>query len=132
MPAAGEILCDVGVTNNGKVRLLNVQVVGPENSCNLASPLAPAAQGSCQLKLTVSQPQFDSREANASPATLLTLTVNGTGTSNVTAHPLTLTQPVATKDDLELPITRSLTAQSSLDKLVVNRHGELSAIQAPE
>lgn len=131
MPAAGAILCDVAVANNGKVRLLNVQLIGPENSCNLASPLAPAATGSCQLKLTVNQAHFDSREANESPATLLTLNVTGAGTSNVTANPLNLTQPVATKADLALPITRSLTAHSNLDKFVVSSRGKLSAAHAP-
>jgi hypothetical protein len=123
-PAAGKIYCPVTVTNNGKVRIKDIVITGPENSCTAPTPMWPANSTSCTLELTVNQLQFDAREADSGTTTLLTINANVAGTSNVSSATLSIPTPAAAVTTLALPIIRRLTAVPSMDKSVINAHGK--------
>lgn len=120
--AAGLILCNTTVKNIGTVRLLNIQLDGPENSCSAQTPMWPSDSYNCTLQLTATQANFDAREADETSTTYLTLNVTATGMSNVTV-PLVINSPAVSKADLALPIIRALAATASLDKPTINKDG---------
>jgi hypothetical protein len=122
--AAGKILCPVTVTNSGKVRLRDITISGPENSCAAAATMWPTDSTNCTLEVSVNQTQFDAREADSTAATLLAINADVAGTSNVSALTLTIPTPAASVTTLALPIIWRLTAAGSIDKLTINAHGE--------
>jgi hypothetical protein len=114
----------VTVTNSGKVRIKDITITGPENNCTAPTPMWPTNITNCTLELTVTQAQFDDREADQTSATLLTINADVAGTSNVSAQALTITNPAASVTTLALPIIRRLTAAGSIDQMTINAHGK--------
>lgn len=119
--AAGFIECEVAVANTGSARLKDVQLSGPYGPpCAAIATLPPAANiTTCVVKLSVDQADFDAHELN--PASVLSLSVKATGTSNVSTA-LFIPSPAATFTctGLRLPIDRSMEVTASLSAGVVN------------
>lgn len=111
------------VVNNGTVRLNDIQIQGPDNSCLAPSAIWPGDQFACNITRAVTQTtDFDAREADAN--VVLNIPVTVTGESNVTTA--VLNNVSSTKEGLELPIYRQLEATASLSKTEVNATGKPS------
>ena len=130
-PAAGNIVCTVSVNNTGTVRVKSIVLQGPENNCSTISVLAPGqASTPCIVLKSVSQAEFDAREADGGTTTELSVVVDVTGTANVT-YPTTPAVGKAPADTtvftgLQLVVHRNLTATASLSRLSVNVTGACS------
>jgi hypothetical protein len=113
----------VGVINTGSVRLTDVQLQGPENNCTTIPVLWPGDNiTTCTVHKAVNQAAFDAREANETPATLLSVEVGVVATPNVTTT-LTVNPLTAVFDQLALTISRSLSATSTLNTTTVDTAG---------
>lgn len=127
-PAAGNIVCTVSVNNTGTTRVKSIVLQGPENNCSTISVLAPGqASTPCTVHKSVSQAEFDAREADGGTTTELSVVVDVTGTANVT-HSTTPAVGKAPADTttfsgLQLVVRRNLTATASLSRLSVNVTG---------
>jgi hypothetical protein len=124
--AAGNITCTVAVENTGTVRISNVKLASPANSvqCSMAGVLWPGQNYTCDVTQAVNQLLFDDREADASTATELSVTVTATGTPNVTTPQLAFdnTHPTVFSG-LQLPIHRTMTASDTLSTTSVTSKG---------
>jgi hypothetical protein len=109
--------------NSGTVGLTDVVLTGPGGSCASIAILAPGSDGpECTLSLAVIQADFDTQEGDTSST--LVMDVSATGTSNVAASPLVVTNPAAQFTGLGLQMTRALTATSSVSPTEVDAKGE--------
>jgi hypothetical protein len=125
LSAAGFIYCTVGVKNTGTVRLKQVQLQGPENNCTVIPVLAPGQSAfTCTVRRTVTQTEFDNREADGTSATELSVTVASIATPNVSDP---LVNPTATTvfSGLQLVVRRDLSAKASLGRTSVNKTGDV-------
>lgn len=125
LPAAGYIYCSVGVNNTGTVRLKEVQLQGPENNCSVTPVLAPGQNVfTCIVRKSVAQAEFDAREADATSATELSVTVGAVAAPNV-SEPLVNPQGTTVFSGLQLVVRRNLTARASLGRASVNKTGDV-------
>lgn len=124
--AVGFIHCAVGVNNTGTVRLKNVQLQGPENNCSVIPVLDPGhSTFSCDILRSVTQAEFDAREADvpATTATELSVTVGSVATPNVST-PLGNQNATTEFSGLKLDVRRSFGATASLGRSDVNKTGD--------
>jgi len=128
--AAGDIMCPLGVTNTGTVRLRGVSIQGPQNNCTGSGMMYPGQTLNCTLHRTVNQTDYDAREADMTSNTELSVAASTFGASNVTWTTLNTSLPTPLFSQLSLPIDRNMTATATLSRSVVNATGELGLLQS--
>lgn len=127
--AAGDIMCPLGVTNIGTVRLRDVSIQGPQNNCTVSGMMYPGETLNCTLHRTVNQTDYDVREADSGNSTELSVAANTFGASNVTWTTLNTSLPTPLFSQLSLPIDRNMTATATLSRSFVNVTGEPGLFQ---
>jgi hypothetical protein len=120
MHAAGNIECTMVVENTGTVRINGLNLTGPDNFCTKGSALLPGSNYTCILRKAVSQAAFDAQEAGTTLS--LSLPVTAAGTTSV--GDLTVLPAAASVfDNLVLPISKNMTAESRVSKATVSAKG---------
>jgi hypothetical protein len=95
--AAGNISCEVGVTNTGAVKVQNIVITeAGGGSCSISGVLDPAritasSTGTCTLQKAVQQASFDTYEIDpTADANKVLVTIDGAGAAVAAAAGVTL------------------------------------------